>query len=250
MMARRGITLLEVLVVFGIFAVLLGILLPAVQAVREVASRTESANKLRQVIIATNGFASTHNGRLPTWNGSRNDANSDKSLFVAILPHMEQSALVRGGQPITAFVSPADPSYDRAIRIGLASYAANSRVFQNNPRVDRSIPDGASNTIGFAEHYAVCEQSDGYQVLFAPRLTGDLFPYEVPIFGWKDPDLTFQVAPPANRCISVIAQTPHRAGMVTALMDGSVRIISPGISYATYWAAVTPAGGERMGPDW
>jgi hypothetical protein len=38
--------------------------------------------------------------------------------------------------------------------------------------------------------------------------------------------------------------------MLTALMDGSVRVIAPDVSYATYWAAVTPAGGEALGLDW
>ena len=42
-------------------------------------------------------------------------------------------------------------------------------------------------------------------------------------------------------------QTPHRIGMPVALVDGSVRQIAPGISPTTFWAAVTPAGGEVLG---
>ena len=45
-------------------------------------------------------------------------------------------------------------------------------------------------------------------------------------------------------------QTPHRIGMLVALVDGSVRQIAPGISPTTFWAAVTPAGGEVLGSDW
>jgi hypothetical protein len=45
-------------------------------------------------------------------------------------------------------------------------------------------------------------------------------------------------------------QTPHRIGMFVALLDGSVRRLAPGISPTTFWAAVTPAGGEVLGSDW
>ena len=45
-------------------------------------------------------------------------------------------------------------------------------------------------------------------------------------------------------------QTPLRIGILVALVDGSVRQIAPGISPTTFWAAVTPAGGEVLGSDW
>jgi len=45
-------------------------------------------------------------------------------------------------------------------------------------------------------------------------------------------------------------QTPHRIGTLVALVAGSVRQIAPGISPTTFWAAVTPAGGEVLGSDW
>jgi hypothetical protein len=47
-----------------------------------------------------------------------------------------------------------------------------------------------------------------------------------------------------------VAQTPHVGGMLTGMGDGSVRVVSPTISEWTYWAAVTPAGSESLGPDW
>ena len=64
------------------------------------------------------------------------------------------------------------------------------------------------------------------------------------------PGLTFQVAPRIADCDPRLAQTPHPSGMIVALGDGSVRTLSPGMSPATFWAAVTPAGGEVFGPDW
>ncbi len=47
-----------------------------------------------------------------------------------------------------------------------------------------------------------------------------------------------------------VATSPHAAGMNAALGDGSVRFLTVGISPTTWWAALTPAGGEVLGSDW
>ncbi|MCI0378736.1 MAG: DUF1559 domain-containing protein [Gemmataceae bacterium] len=252
MSRRPGFTLMELLVVVAIIAVLIGLLLPAVQAVREAAIRTESLNKFKQIILAVHHYAGDRKGRLPIWNGNPGPGIAEmRSLFVVIMPYLEQGqeyfagAKVPGGRPITIFVSPADPTYDRAVRESLASYAANKRVFDDNANLGR-IFDGTSNTLGFAEHYAVCQQSNGTEF----RFSATDWAAEAAVFGHQDREWTFQHMPPLGKCYPSVAQTPHRGGMLTALMDGSARIISPAISYRTYYAAVTPAGGEALGPDW
>lgn len=260
-MARRnGLTLIELLVVLAIIAVLLLLLLSAIQAAREAALRTESQNNLRQIIMAMHNFASTHDSRLPSIDGDPASANPGRSFFGGLYDFLE------GNERL--FVSPADPTVDMNNPHGACSYAANGQVFLGNADLKSSIPDGTTNTIALAEHYSTnCQHfyfmwvlpnqgSPNRRATFADRIAGDINPFPTdtnpPTSGPIVPDRTFQVAPSpfATVCFPLVAQTPHRGGMLVAMMDGSSRIISPGVTPTTYWAAVTPAGGESLGGDW
>ncbi len=278
---RQGLTLVELLVVIGIIAILIALLLPAVQKVRETAFRAQSMNNLRQIALATHHFADAHNGRLPSFDGNRSSANVGQSLWIAILPYVDQDNLyaeylrrkwIIFPVNVKTYLSPADPTLTKEWT-GVASYAANAQVFHGSPGLAWTFADGTSNTIAFAEHYAAnCGGTKfffalGNQISGVHRATfaeggpnidqfanaGDYYP----ITSGFPPTTrgvgagTFQAAPrPPRKCDRMYANTPHPSGMLVALGDGSVRVLSPSMSTTTYWGAVTPAGGEVLGGEW
>jgi len=91
---RPGMTLVELLVVIAIIALLMAVLLPAVQSVREAARRTQCGNNLRQIGIAITAHAPKHGNRLPRslW-PSRSDASVNHTVMTMLLPLLEQENL-------------------------------------------------------------------------------------------------------------------------------------------------------------
>src|SRR3712207_1182848 len=99
---RRGFTLIELLVVIAIIAILIGLLLPAVQKVRDAAARAQSQNNLKQLGLACHNANDTFD-RLPTqwvpWWGPqgpfRQPWPADNSTHLQLLPFIEQNNLHR-----------------------------------------------------------------------------------------------------------------------------------------------------------
>jgi prepilin-type N-terminal cleavage/methylation domain-containing protein len=269
--SRRGLSLIELLVVLAIIAVLFGMLLSAVQKSREMALRTQSQNKLRQIGLGLHNYAAAQ-GHLPGFvHPTQPDSNDDPPLY-AILPYIEAQPSNR----IQLYIEPSDPTsnlqFGQATHhrpLGNSGYAINKLAFDGLPDLVSGFSDGTSNTIAAAEHYARCgpfarfnfiyslhyslaRSSDAHSLneirraTFADAYYGDVVP--VPDgSGSVQPSregATFQVHPTPDQCDPSIPQSGFSSGMPVLLFDCSVRTIPSDITPSVFWAAVTRDGGE------
>jgi prepilin-type N-terminal cleavage/methylation domain-containing protein len=147
---RKGFTLIELLVVIAIIAILIGLLLPAVQKVREAAARSTCTNNQKQIALACANFASANQEKLPAvehYTGNTNQPGWE-TLFAEILPYVEQDAVYRAsfgsgaswgaGQHaavIKTFLCPSDSSHSNGRRPtdpggwACTSYSNNAVLF-------------------------------------------------------------------------------------------------------------------------
>jgi prepilin-type N-terminal cleavage/methylation domain-containing protein len=319
---RHGFTLIELLVVIAIIAILIGLLVPAVQKVRAAAARSQSQNNAKQIALAVHSYNDA-NKKLPPLadtvltatppgqnSNCQQNTNNCAGLFFFILPYVEQDPLYKdglakkgvweqspnnvGSRKIPVYLSPRDPSDPLPVwkesnggTWHVGNYAANHALF-GRPCTGFTISDlslvkiidGTSNTVGFAEQYGKCGLTETDNTSGAPpnNYRHKLWAYRAP-WNWErasyfdtrimsigmkgtaqnPPDActclaTSTATPPQNMpkpsaCLPYMVQAMDEGGCVTALMDGSVRMVPSTVSGTTWVRAIWPRD-EFPVSDW
>jgi type II secretory pathway pseudopilin PulG len=198
--------------VIAIIAILIGLLLPAVQKVREAAARATCQNNVKQLALAAHNYESA-NGTLPAW--SMATATESGSAHFFLLPYMEQENVFRAANGhswnvrtagVKSFVCPTDPTVQGAVfggeavaqngprtsvngqAYGATSYPISGAVAQGQNQANHSvkgtrtligITDGTSNTVLFAERMAWCMGPNFPRPGATPNLSTGSFTYSI-----------------------------------------------------------------------
>ncbi len=278
-------TLIELLVVIAIIAILIGLLLPAVQKVREAAARMSSSNNLKQMSLSLHSCNDTYQKLPPAGGYFPGTGGVHGSLHYFILPFMEQDAIFNSQQPgqniggipnggdswwighgptpgtIKTYVSPADTQAgtlrDSGGQRPVTSYPSNAYVFQTNG----TVGGVDTNTGTSSKGNLVTLMADGTSntVVFGEgyalcqgynRLAFESNWQNNAQFASFYTTALPQIRPAANACNQALLQGHASGTILVGLGDGSVRGVSAGVSQTTWQAVLLPNDGVPPGSDW
>jgi len=257
-------TLIELLVVIAIIAILIGLLLPAVQKVREAAARSQSQNNLKQMGTGLHNAASTFQDQMPPAVGNYpvpappiTTFYANAPLFVHLLPYIEQEALYKQSTTSTVtpatwlttsvktYVGPADPSYTTGSP--WTSYASNANLFGTaGANLKSSFITGTSNVVVITERYSTATTASyGSHRWYLPNATTNVpvtptaYPTAAPATTvWGESWLPMpagvpQMKPAISAASTHLAQGLSSGSCQVALGDGTVRSVSAGTQLPT-----------------
>jgi hypothetical protein len=224
--------------------------------------RLKCSNNLRQMALAMHDFASANNGAVPPAIGPAPPGAGDGTIFFHLLPYVDQDKLYAKGlddagvpspwggnvysTPVAVYLCPADfsgtPDHRYQGWLATSSYAANYLVFRPPGTIVSSMPDGTSNTIIFTERFQICDDQP-----CAWAYSGET--EWAPFFAYSSYE-KFQLAPTKKQCNPALPQSVHAGGIVVAMGDGSVRLVSAGLNPLTWYYATCPDDGNPLGSDW
>jgi prepilin-type N-terminal cleavage/methylation domain-containing protein len=289
---RLAFTLIELLVVIAIIAILIGLLIPAVQKVREAAAMTTTRNNLAQVGTAVHNHASTYNTKLPM-QGLRVTVGTEtytRSIFFQLLPFVEQDNVYNQGAAgyatvVPAYLSPLDGV--TAVGTPVTNYAGNSLLFGSVATLTPTLqpvavtaisvnagavttttttpvsaatsttgqgtltksfnPMGTSNVIMFATRWGTCASvtrwSEGTGAAANVTTNYTLFTGGVAFTG-----PAYQ--PVGSTCAFAYSQAFTSGGAVVCMGDRSVRMVTQGVSPATWVIVTNPKSTSPIPADW